>query len=132
MSKTNLIANTDKKSKHRCDNCDWVGPESGLGDIEDLEQRIEPGGTVPSGECPKCGALAYPETEPVYYLLHVWGDVEPEILGPFKTEEERDAKAKALRERESDDPSGLYPLTIKDATPEVWAYSGGFFEEEEE
>ena len=28
-------------------------------DIPDLLQRIEPGGEVPAGECPKCGALVY-------------------------------------------------------------------------
>ncbi len=30
-----------------------------LGEIKDLGQRLEPGSTVPLGECPECGALAY-------------------------------------------------------------------------
>jgi len=29
-------------------------------DIPNLTERIEPGGTAPSGECPDCGALVYP------------------------------------------------------------------------
>ncbi len=47
----------------KCDNCAWSGPESKLGrDLEntpDLDMRLDPGGVVPAGECPKCGALAY-------------------------------------------------------------------------
>ena len=43
-----------------CDNCSWKGtPKIGLEDIPDLSQRLDEGGTVPSGECPKCGALCY-------------------------------------------------------------------------
>lgn len=52
-----------------CGNCDWTGPEEKLGcefdNIPDLWQRIEPGGTVPAGECPECGALAYCQEEKV-------------------------------------------------------------------
>lgn len=44
----------------RCDNCDVQFPESELDPIQDLEQRLEPGGVVPAGQCPRCGALSYP------------------------------------------------------------------------
>jgi hypothetical protein len=47
-----------------CDDCDWTGPESEIkcpGDVPRLSERLDPGGTVPAGECPKCGALAYLE-----------------------------------------------------------------------
>lgn len=47
----------------RCDNCGHLCLEDELEPIADLLQRIEPGGTVPSGECPQCGALAYPVGE---------------------------------------------------------------------
>lgn len=47
----------------RCDNCGKAWREDQLRrvfpDIPDLLQRIEPGGTVPAGECPDCGALVY-------------------------------------------------------------------------
>ena len=46
--------------KSVCANCHWVGePSTAFPDIPDLIQRIEPGGEVPSGECPECGALCY-------------------------------------------------------------------------
>lgn len=55
------------KTPCACDNCDWKG------DIEDLREppalhlweRLEPGSTVPAGECPDCGAFAYLECPPV-------------------------------------------------------------------
>jgi hypothetical protein len=45
----------------RCDNC---GNESSINDhdiceIHDLFERVEPGGTMPAGECHKCSALTY-------------------------------------------------------------------------
>lgn len=45
-----------------CDNCGHTCAAAELNPINDLLERIEPGGTVPSGECPQCGALAYPPT----------------------------------------------------------------------
>lgn len=42
-----------------CDNCDFTGDEDTLDDIEDLAERLTPGGVVPAGQCPSCGALAY-------------------------------------------------------------------------
>ncbi|MBU8840241.1 MULTISPECIES: hypothetical protein [Mycobacteriaceae] len=45
-----------------CDNCGHTCDAAELDPIRDLFERIEPGGTVPSGECPQCGALAYPPT----------------------------------------------------------------------
>jgi len=47
-----------------CQNCDWTGPDSDLREIQDIFQRVGPGEPMPSGECPKCGALCQPETEP--------------------------------------------------------------------
>jgi hypothetical protein len=46
-----------------CPNCAWDGPANQTRPIHDLWERIEPGGTVPIGECPECGALAYLDTE---------------------------------------------------------------------
>jgi hypothetical protein len=47
----------------KCDNCErtWQPRELQrvFPDIPDLTERIEPGGTVPAGECPACGALVY-------------------------------------------------------------------------
>jgi len=47
-----------------CGNCQWHGiPAIIFPNIPDFMERIEPGGTVPSGECPQCGALCYPADE---------------------------------------------------------------------
>lgn len=50
-------------STHRCDNCNLEYTGERMQPIENLLQRIEPGGVVPSGECPDCGALCYPIVE---------------------------------------------------------------------
>jgi hypothetical protein len=44
----------------RCDDCGRVWPVEGLKEPARLSERLDPGGIVPSGECPECGALAYP------------------------------------------------------------------------
>jgi hypothetical protein len=66
------------------------------------------------------------------YLLVIYGDIEPELLGPFKDEDERDAKALKIRKEEGD-RHGIFMLTVEETThkPEVNAYSGGFFEDAE-
>ena len=65
----------------RCDNCGGTyADDSELAcvypDIPDLLVRIEPGGTVPHGECPNCGCLVYdePEPEPEMHRCLVCGD----------------------------------------------------------
>ena len=47
-----------------CDNCGQSWPERAMNPAKDLDQRLEPGGLVPLGECPNCGALCYPDTGP--------------------------------------------------------------------
>ena len=59
--------------KLRCDNCSRTyADESELArvfpDIPDLLARIEPGGTVPHGECPNCGCLVYEEPDCEYVV----------------------------------------------------------------
>jgi len=43
----------------QCDNCRQRWTEAQLKDAKDIEERLEPGGEVPAGECPGCGALCY-------------------------------------------------------------------------
>jgi len=48
---------------HICDSCATIYQNiDDLNPAENLNMRLEPGSIVPSGECPKCGALCYPET----------------------------------------------------------------------
>ncbi len=55
-----IIFEVEPESVHRCADCGKIVKGKSLAPIHDLEQRIEPGGVVPSGECPDCGALCYP------------------------------------------------------------------------
>ena len=65
-----------------------------------------------------------------YYLLVVWGDVEPQLKGPFKTEEERDQAAKDERAEDPEMHNGLFPIELEKGNEVViGCYSGGFFEE---
>jgi len=49
-------------------------------DIPDLLDRLDPGGTVPAGECPACGALVYPEEQPVRILVLLDGGLVQDVL----------------------------------------------------
>lgn len=57
------------EDRHRCDDCGETFSEEelekakclGLHTIAKLTERIDPGCLVPSGECPDCRALVYPE-----------------------------------------------------------------------
>lgn len=47
--------------RSQCANCDWIGyPSVTTENIPDLNERTDPGGTVPSGECNECHCLCYP------------------------------------------------------------------------
>jgi hypothetical protein len=46
----------------RCGNCQCTADEEdiiALCEVPDLGERLDPGGVVPTGECRRCGALAY-------------------------------------------------------------------------
>lgn len=62
------------------------------------------------------------------WLVIVENDLEPRLVGPFKSEEERDGMAKFHKEERGDE-DGIFPLDIKPdpEDPEIWAYCGGFF-----
>lgn len=66
--------------------------------------------------------------EKTFWLIIVYGDVEPELYGPYTKEEYRDISAKSHRKRDPDINDGIYKLTIIDRIPTVEPYSGGFFE----
>lgn len=56
-----ILTDETDRTPCRCDNCNWVGA-AGEAELEicNVEERLEPGGVVPAGECPECGGLAYP------------------------------------------------------------------------
>jgi len=45
---------------HQCDNCRSFSAEHELNEIKRLSERVHPGSTMPSGECPGCGSVCYP------------------------------------------------------------------------
>jgi hypothetical protein len=47
--------------KHICDNCGKKWDLRSVVYAKSMNQRVDPGGVMPSGECPECGALCYPE-----------------------------------------------------------------------
>ena len=56
----------------KCDNCGWAGDVSETEEYRDFWSRVDVGGEVPAGDCPKCGAFAYlvkPATVPPTDLL---------------------------------------------------------------
>ncbi len=54
-----LVSQADEMTV--CDNCSACRAEGDLNYIADYHERVEPGGIVPSGECPDCGCLCYPK-----------------------------------------------------------------------
>lgn len=65
-----------------------------------------------------------------HYLLFVWGDVEPEIHGPYANEEERDRDAIKFKYEEGD-AHGIYAVNVDWSQHYVGVdpYSGGFFDD---
>lgn len=53
--------NKPAEGMHKCDDCGQAFAEGALvRPIPGIAQRMDPGGPMPSGECPDCGALCYP------------------------------------------------------------------------
>ena len=42
-----------------CDNCGHIERSEELAGIENEEERLDVGGTMPAGQCTQCGALSY-------------------------------------------------------------------------
>ena len=42
-----------------CANCAWRGTEDQTQEVRDFWSRIEPGDTMPAGDCPECGCFAF-------------------------------------------------------------------------
>ncbi len=68
MKEAQADASRDAFNTHnlsKCDNCGKLHNEETLEPVSKLSQRVEPGETMPSGECsdPDCGCLCFPYTE---------------------------------------------------------------------
>ena len=82
-----------------------------------------------SGVLDACGFFQPDRRGTRHYLLFVHGDIEPETLGPFSTEDERDQKALSLRKEHGPD-HGIFPAVVYEGGALiVGTYSNAFFEE---
>lgn len=69
-----------------------------------------------------------PEAPPVkHYVLVVWGDIEPQLIGPFETPGERDGKAREIRAQYGKE-NEIFPVDSAGAI-DINSYSGAFFDE---
>jgi hypothetical protein len=72
-----------KVDKSRCDNCQKVTSDEDLNSINDIYERVDPGGVMPSGECPHCGCLAYPIVRKKQQRCIVLQDNDADVLGVY-------------------------------------------------
>ncbi|MDY6950640.1 MAG: hypothetical protein SWE60_03945 [Thermodesulfobacteriota bacterium] len=70
-----------------------------------------------------------PERNTGYYVLVVWGDVSPDLQGPFANERQRNVRAGQLKAAYGDE-HGIYALEVdSDGHPRVRSYLARFFED---
>lgn len=66
---------------------------------------------------------------PTPYLLVVYGDCDPDTMGPFETPEARDQKAREIRQKS--DKDGVYGMdVVEPKAPSIWPYSNAFMEKD--
>ena len=63
MTDTNIIT-TPLPARHPepaavCENCAWRGPSWEADQYRDFWSRIDPGDTMPAGDCPECGCHVF-------------------------------------------------------------------------
>ena len=58
-----------------------------------------------------------------YYVLIIENDIEPTVVGPFNSKEDRDQEAKRLRFEDED--NGIFALD-SEGEVDIQAYSGGY------
>ena len=60
-----------------------------------------------------------------FYVLEIVGDLEPQLHGPYATEEARDQQAVQLRRGDPGKRNGLFRLNVSaKSAPDVGPYSG--------
>ena len=134
---------------YQCDNCEARYAGEGdlvhvFPDIPDLLARLEPGGTVPAGECPQCGALVYPaeapqaprpgDHEPARILILLEGGLVSDVLADRPGVEaavlNRDIEGLFAEDIESvttADGALLGTLSSHEATPDAGAIELAFW-----
>ena len=60
-----------------------------------------------------------------YFVLLVWGDVEPDLHGPYDDPLTQLEVAQELRRADGNQNSGIYNVIVVDGVPQIAAFSGG-------
>jgi hypothetical protein len=64
-----------------------------------------------------------------FYVLLIWGDVEPFLKGPFLTEKLRDDESRRLKSKHGD-KHGIYPMNVdENGVPKIGTYPNIFEED---
>lgn len=75
MSATKDLLNrqvgVSRPTYYECQDCGKAWTYDQLGDIHDLEARLEPGDPMPAGECPECGALCHDPLHPLNNMVPI-------------------------------------------------------------
>ncbi len=81
-------------------------------------------------ECPKCVPAAHRRFKyGRLWLVVVYGDVDPEVHGPYNTVDMQDRAALRFRKEDTNQRNGIFALQVnKRGYPVISAYSGGFME----
>lgn len=65
-----------------------------------------------------------------YWILHIWGDVEPEFIGPYKNWDDMIKAAEELKKTDPEQKNGIYHITLPPKiTPDINTYSGRSIDE---
>jgi hypothetical protein len=63
----------------------------------------------------------------MYWLITVDGGVEPDLIGPYKTQQTRSVQAKRIHRNQTDEDS-LFKLNIYNGRPHIESYCAMEFE----
>lgn len=86
-----------EQADNECDDCGKRWPDSKLREVDKLFERVDPGGVMPSGECPECGALCYPiETDFTVVTLCRCGCDSPAVIHHVTAADDTQAREKAI------------------------------------
>lgn len=66
-----------------------------------------------------------------FFVLFIWGDVEPHLHGPYKSAKTQLRVARKLRRENGPDDGGIYPAMLKRGKLSVGAYCGGDLDDED-
>jgi len=95
-----------------CANCGKRERADKLNPVEDPFQRMEPGDTVPAGECPSCGCLAYVDEDPEWLVVYHYDGQDPDFLRYASKQQRSDEVIKRWLSKWGMQPATNYHIDI--------------------